>query len=121
MPTVAALISTKVIHSKMRTTGEFTCSPMTRLIACHENDQKDQPGSKSAVHDGVRISPTGSKLLSHATSVANMPVITNTGATLLIGHESAKQRLGHSCRTSPYTTMSNDSTLAKFLMPVTHI
>src|SRR6266852_5626782 len=38
-----------------------------------------------------------------------MPVIANTGATLLIGHESARQRLGLSCRTSSCTTISNGS------------
>ena len=50
---------------------------------------------------------------------ATMPVIANTGATLLIGHESAMQRLGLSCRTSSCTKISNAQPIAKFLAPVT--
>src|SRR6202521_5820499 len=59
---------------------------------------------------GLRVSPTGSKLLSFPTSVATMPVIANTGATLLIGHESARQRFRLSSRTSSCTRISNGST-----------
>src|ERR1700674_5128537 len=68
---------------------------------------------------GLRVSPTGSKLLSFPTSVATMPVIANTGATLLIGHESARQRFGLSCRSSSCTKISNAQPIAKFLAPVT--
>jgi hypothetical protein len=49
-----------------------------------------------------------------------MPVIANTGATLLIRHESARQRLGLSCRASSCPKISNARhLLPKFLAPVT--
>ena len=49
-----------------------------------------------------------------------MPVTANTGATLFIGHESARQRLGLSCRTSSCTKISNAQVYRpKFLAPVT--
>ena len=50
---------------------------------------------------------------------ATMPVIADTGATLLIGHSAPIIPSAIACRASSYTKIANRSGQAKFLVPVT--